>query len=94
MGTEFVRVKDPGTKHEVSVSRQFAEGHDLEILDKPAIDANGRPLAGKPHVELPKAEAPIEPTDDEKAAAAKAADPAAFVEAQQSGRTAGKAGNR
>lgn len=53
--TEFVRVKDPGTKHEVTVTKEFADANDLAVLDKPAVDSNGRPLAGKPSVDLPKA---------------------------------------
>lgn len=62
MGTEFVRVKDKTTKHEYSTPKAFAESaDDLEILTgKEAIDANGRPLAAKPYVELPKAEAEAE----------------------------------
>lgn len=59
MSTKFVRVKDPGTGHEVTVPRPFAEGHKLEILDKEAVDDNGRPLPGKPHVELEKAQSDV-----------------------------------
>jgi len=58
MATEFVRVKDPGTGHEVTVPRRVAEAEKLTVLDKPALDSNGRPLPGKPHVELAKAPAP------------------------------------
>lgn len=66
MATEFVRARDPKTKHEVTVTRQFAEGYKFEILkDKAAVDDNGRPLPGKPHVELAKA-------DDKTATAGKA----------------------
>lgn len=61
--TEFVRAKDPKTGHEVSVTRQFAEGYKLEVLDKDAVDANGRPLPAKPNVELPKV---AQPADDNK----------------------------
>ena len=50
--TEFVRAKDPETGHEVTVTRKFAEGYKLEVLDKDAVDANGRPLAAKPKVNL------------------------------------------
>lgn len=56
MPTQFVRVKDPGTGHEVTVPRRFAEQNKLEPLDKPALDDNGRPLPGKPHVELEPAD--------------------------------------
>jgi hypothetical protein len=57
--TEFVRVKDPETKHEATVSRKYAEAYGLEILaDKDAVDSVGRPLVGKAHVDLPKAKAP------------------------------------
>lgn len=86
MPTEFVRVKDPDTKHEYSAPRRFAEASSLEVLpDKEAVDENGRPLPPKHHVELAKAETP-EPTDEEKAAAAEAA------KATGSGRQSG--GNR
>lgn len=54
--TEFVRVKDPDTKHEFTVTRQYAEGHKLPIIDKPALDSAGRPLTSKPNKDLPKAE--------------------------------------
>jgi hypothetical protein len=56
MATKFVRVKDPNTKHEHTVTEEFAKAYKLPIIDKPAIDDNGRPLAGKPHVELDKAD--------------------------------------
>jgi hypothetical protein len=58
MATEFVRVKDKSTGHESTVTKAFAEGYRLEVLDKDAVDSNGRPLPGKPNVELPKA-APV-----------------------------------
>lgn len=55
---EFVRVKDPDTKHEATVPRKYAEAYKLEILaDKDAIDSVGRPLVGKAHVDLPKSKA-------------------------------------
>ena len=56
MPTTILRVKDPDTGHEVTVPARFAEQHKLEALDKPALDDNGRPLPGKPHVELEKAQ--------------------------------------
>lgn len=57
MAKDFVRVKDPDTKHESTVTRAFADAHDLEILeDKEATDNRGRPLPGKPHVEIAKAD--------------------------------------
>jgi hypothetical protein len=55
MATQFVRVKDPATGHEVTVTKAYAEGYKLPVLDKDATDSNGRPLPGKPNVELPKA---------------------------------------
>lgn len=54
MATKFVRVKDPDTGHEVTVTEAFATAFKLDALDKPAVDANGRPLPGKPKTELPK----------------------------------------
>ncbi len=57
MATKFVRVKDPDTGHEVSVTETFATAFKMTPLDKPAVDANGRPLPGKPKTELPKADA-------------------------------------
>jgi hypothetical protein len=63
MATEFVRVKDPDTGHEVTVPRRFAEANNLDVLkDKDAVDSNGRPLPGKPRVELPKADKPTAST--------------------------------
>lgn len=57
MATKFVRVKDSGTNHEYTVSEKFAKGNDkLTIIDKDAVDDNGRPLAAKPHIELAKAD--------------------------------------
>lgn len=57
MAKDFVRVKDPDTKHESTVTRAFADAHDLEILeDKEATDNRGRPIPGKPHVEIAKAD--------------------------------------
>lgn len=42
---EFVSIK-AGTGRRVSVSRAYADGlEDVEILDQPATDRRGRPLA-------------------------------------------------
>lgn len=43
----WVRVKD-STGHEVTMPRSRAERLGLEIVDKPAVDGLGRPLAAKP----------------------------------------------
>jgi hypothetical protein len=65
MATEFVRVRDPKTQHESTVSRRFAEAYKLDILkDKPATNSAGRPLPGKPHVELKKADGDIGTTTE------------------------------
>lgn len=50
---EFVRVKDRKSKHEMTVTAANAEalGDAVEVLDKPAVDGNGKPLPGKPHTE-------------------------------------------
>lgn len=56
MPNKFVRIKNPDTGHEETVSEGFAKAYNLPIIDKDAVDANGRPLASKPHIELPKAE--------------------------------------
>jgi hypothetical protein len=52
--TEFVRVKDPGTGHEWSAPKRWAEASDeVEVLhNKRATDVNGRPLPSKPKVNL------------------------------------------
>lgn len=52
--TEFVRVKDPGTGHEWSAPKRWAEASDeIEVLhDKEAADLTGRPLPPKPKVNL------------------------------------------
>lgn len=90
MGTTFVRVKDPGTGHEVTVTDKYAKAFKLEVLEgKDAVDDNGRPLPGKPHIELPKAEAS---TDGATGSGDPETDPAAST--KTSGQTAGKAATR
>jgi hypothetical protein len=84
MPTEFVRVKDPDTKHEVTVTRAFAEGYKLDIIEKDAVDANGRPLPGKPYVELAKAE----PKTDDTGAAGDATPPATATAQTRNGGSA------
>lgn len=42
---DLVRVRDPELGVEITVKRAFADHHKhLEVLDKPAVDGNGRPL--------------------------------------------------
>lgn len=90
MGTEFVRVKDPGTKHEVTVPAAFAKANKLEPLtDKAAVDDNGRPLPGKPYVELAKAD---NSTDGAAGSGTPETDPA--TSSTTSGQTAGKAATK
>lgn len=65
MPNKFVRVKDPDTKHEYSVTETFAKANKLDVLsDKEAVDENGRPLPGKPHAELAKANGGRDGADD------------------------------
>lgn len=47
---EFVRVRDKRTGHQYSTRFPHPEHH--EVLDQPAVDANGRSLPAKPHVQL------------------------------------------
>jgi hypothetical protein len=47
---EWVRVKDKRTGHEYSVKNVNEKVH--EILDKPAVKANGKPMLAKPHRSL------------------------------------------
>lgn len=56
MSDKFVRIKNPDTGHEETVPAAFAEAYKLPVIDKDAVDANGRPLTPKPHIELAKAE--------------------------------------
>ena len=53
MAKEFKRVKDKRTGHEYSVVNVDKENH--EVLDKPAVGRNGKPLPAKPMVRLPRA---------------------------------------
>lgn len=52
---EFVRVKDPDTGHEFTTTKARADRAGLRVLDKPAVDALGAPLAGKHNITPPKA---------------------------------------
>lgn len=45
----YVRIKDPATQHEISVTEAWANLHDLTPMDKPAEDSSGRPLPPKYH---------------------------------------------
>lgn len=49
--SDFVRVKDKATGHEYSTSH-VTDNH--EVLDKRAVDANGRPLPAKPKTTVAK----------------------------------------
>ena len=69
--TEFVRAKDPETGHEVTVTRQFAEGYNFDVLtDKAAVDGMGRPLPSKPKVNLEPAAKTTNKTGDKPTNAA------------------------
>ncbi len=46
---EFVRVRDSVTKHEYTIGAD-AVVDGLTVLDKPATNSGGAPLAAKPHV--------------------------------------------
>lgn len=45
--SEFVRVKDPNTGAEFTVTAQHAENAGLTPIDKPAVDEHGRVLPAK-----------------------------------------------
>lgn len=49
---EFVRVKDKGTRHEYSITRDSyeADPDPYELLSKPATQADGTPLPPKHHI--------------------------------------------
>jgi hypothetical protein len=47
---DLVRVKDPISGHEFSVSQVFAEAQGLPILDKPATDEFGAALPAKHNI--------------------------------------------
>lgn len=44
---DSVRVKDPDTGHEFTTTSARAEKAGLRVLDKPAVDAFGKPLRAK-----------------------------------------------
>lgn len=50
--SDFVRVKDKSTGHEYSVRHPDPE--KVDVLDKPAVDRNGRVLPAVPHVPEPE----------------------------------------
>lgn len=49
--TDWVRARTP-VGHEVTVSARAAKSRALAVLDKPAVDTNGRPLPMKPKTNL------------------------------------------
>lgn len=51
---EYVWVKNKATSHQYPLSRDAVDAEpDLyEVLDKPAVDASGRPLPAKPNKRL------------------------------------------
>lgn len=69
MPNKFVRIKNPDTGHEETVTESFAKAYDLPVIDKDAVDPNGRPLVSKPKVNLPTAETKSTTTDDSKTSA-------------------------
>ncbi len=58
MADEWVRVKDPDTKHEFTVHSTTYENakSSYELLKKDAVDASGTPLPAKPHLTPKQAE--------------------------------------
>lgn len=46
---EWVRVKDPDTGHEITMSAEQANAFNAKALDKDAVGADGQPLAPKYH---------------------------------------------
>lgn len=62
---ELVRVKDPTTGHQYTISRRTAEKRGLTVLDgKDAVDAFGKPLPAKHYTPTKKAES--KPADTPK----------------------------
>lgn len=62
---EFVRVKDKTTGHEFSV--RVPNPAKVDVIDKPAVDLNSKPLPAKPKVAVkpPKPAAPaLSPAKD------------------------------
>lgn len=64
--TEFVRVKDAVTGHQPVVSRAYAESDPkrFQVIDGPAVNNNGLPLAAKHHKTV--ATAPAEKKETSK----------------------------
>lgn len=60
---DYVRVRD--TNGEFTTSRTNAESLGLEVLDKPAVDQNGRPLPAKPKVNAKSAETTKTPSKEQ-----------------------------
>lgn len=49
---EWVRVKDPVSRHEFTITRDHADSAGLKPIDKPAADTYGNPLPPKHHIDL------------------------------------------
>lgn len=54
---EYVRVKDPSTGHEHTVTTLQAEAFGCQVINKPAVDDWGNPLPAKPSVTVAEAAA-------------------------------------
>lgn len=57
MPIEWVRVKDPDTGHEITMSVEQARLVDAKPVDKPAVGPDGNPLPPKPSVSVSDAAA-------------------------------------
>lgn len=55
--TDYVRIRVPETKHEVTVTALQADVTGVKPLDKPAVDASGNPLPPKYHRSIEEAAA-------------------------------------
>ena len=54
----YVRVKDKATKHEYSVVASAVDPEHQDVLDKPATNCDGTPLAPKHYVALKSLSSP------------------------------------
>ena len=72
---EYVRIREAQTGAQITVSRDYAEAYPegLEILDKPAVNADGRPLPNKLRVLHGAAKAAFERRAAEELASVEAA---------------------
>jgi hypothetical protein len=52
MAVDFVRAYHEPSNSDITVKRQFALAAGMQILDKPAVDRNGKPLPAKQHQPL------------------------------------------